>query len=134
MENIGDMEMIDIEQILADAPRDIELYSVICGVVKLAGRGKTEETNEIMRIKTYTEDDGIFHWFNKYGQRSTRGECVLFPSRGHKSWEDWQSVLFRAGDISLCVRRLRIQRSRHQDNGRVGRDEICDEERSGVLQ
>lgn len=92
-------EMVDIEQILADAPRDIELYSVICGVVKLAGRGKTEETNEIMRIKTYTEDDGIFHWFNKYGQRSTRGECVLFPSRGHRTWDGWQSVLFRAGDI-----------------------------------
>lgn len=93
------MEMTDIEQILADAPRDIELYSVICGVVKLAGRGKNEETNEIMRIKTYTEDDGIFHWFNRYGQRSTRGECVLFPSREHRTWDDWQSVLFRAGDI-----------------------------------
>jgi hypothetical protein len=92
-------EMTDIELILADAPRDIELYSVICGVVKLAGRGKNEETNEIMRIKTYTEDDGIFHWFNRYGQRSTRGECVLFPSREHRTWDDWQSVLFRAGDI-----------------------------------
>lgn len=91
-------EMIDIEQILADAPRDIELYSVICGVVKLASRGK-EETNEIMRIKTYTEDDGIFHWFNRYGQRSTRGECVLFPSSEHRAWDGWQSVLFRAGDI-----------------------------------
>lgn len=90
--------MINIEQLLLNAPRDIELYSVICGVVKLASCGK-EEMNENMRIKTYTEDDGIFHWFNRYGQRSTRGECVLFPSKEHRTWDGWQSVLFRVGDI-----------------------------------
>lgn len=91
-------EMTDIERILADAPRDIELYSVICGTVKLAA-SEENEVNAYMRIKTYTEDDGMFHWFNRYGQRSFRGECVLFPSRGHKDWDGWQSVLFRPGDI-----------------------------------
>lgn len=90
------MEMIDIEQLLLNAPRDIELYSVICGNVKLAS---CKEESEKIRIKVYTPDDGMFHWFNKYGQLNNNGECVLFPSREHKSWEDWQSVLFEAGNI-----------------------------------
>lgn len=36
---------------------------------------------------------------NKYGQFTTEGECLLYPSKEHKTWDKWQEVLFKKGDI-----------------------------------
>jgi hypothetical protein len=92
-----ELKMTNIEQILMNAPLDTELYSPVYGVVKLACCGKDEYDD--LRIKTYTADDGMFHWFNKCGQMNRNGECMLYPSRDVRSWDGWQKVLFKPGDI-----------------------------------
>lgn len=36
---------------------------------------------------------------DKYGRMSKEGECVLWPTKDHQSWEDWQCCLMKEGDI-----------------------------------
>lgn len=71
--------MIDIAEILKDAPKGIKLYSPIFGectfCVMTANRICVYDLSESLRI------------FDSYGRYCVEGECALFPSKNQLSWE-----------------------------------------------
>lgn len=83
--------MINILEILKDAPRGTELYSPILGECKL-----DHISNDL--TKTYpiflmTESDKHRPFFNKFGQYiDGKGECLIFPSSEKRNWD---GVIFR---------------------------------------
>lgn len=84
--------MKTVSDILRNIPcgANIRLYSPMFGECKFV-RIK-EGCDEIVVLhgeKFGTEDD-----FFADGKYYKTGECLLFPSKGHKSWENWQDVLF----------------------------------------
>lgn len=92
--------MTDIAKILKDAPKNLKLYSLVHGEVKLIGIYPEREDYPIEIIigkqgnsnDSFTKDGKIFYDF-------TDGECILFPSKEHKSWNEWQDILFQRGDV-----------------------------------
>lgn len=90
--------MINIAEILKDAPQGLKLYSLVHGEVTL---------NEIILNNEYPVRTicsiGSPSTFTKHGKfikdLEEDAECVLYPSKEHKSWDNWQEVLFQIGDI-----------------------------------
>lgn len=79
--------MTDLTQILKDAPKGTKLYSPIFGEVTFEELIAPE--NEVgYAIKT--SYDGRNVYFTKYGRyhKSGVGECLLFPSKDHMSWDN----------------------------------------------
>lgn len=79
--------MTDLTKILKDAPQGTELYSPIFGEVTFEEL-ITPENEAGFSIKTSYNDRKVY--FTKYGRylKSGIGECMLFPSKDHMSWED----------------------------------------------
>lgn len=87
--------MINIAQLLKDAPKDLKLYSPICGHCKLS---------------CILYDDGIrviahdvSFRFDKYGRfcSADDAECLLFPGEDCRTWEGWKLPVeptFKVGD------------------------------------
>lgn len=89
---------VNIGEILKDAPRGLKLYSPIFGEVELnsvydtVGERNTIETFDNRRYLRLFSSNGKFH-------NCPDGECMLFPSEKHRSWVEWQNVLFKTGDV-----------------------------------
>lgn len=89
---------VNIGEILKDAPRGLKLYSPIFGEVELncvydtVGERNTIETFDKYRYSRLFSGNGKFH-------NCPDGECMLFPSEKHRSWVEWQKVLFKHGDV-----------------------------------
>ena len=79
--------MIDLTKILKDAPQGTKLYSPIFGEVTFEEL-ITPENESGFSIKTRYDDRNVY--FTKYGRyvKSGIGECMLFPSKDHMSWEN----------------------------------------------
>lgn len=81
--------MINIAELLKDAPKGLKLYSPLFGEVEFAGVMDTDYVP--IRIKC-----GIIvigERFDKYGRYKgneyPNAECLLFPSKDCRTWEGW---------------------------------------------
>lgn len=92
--------MIDLIPILTKVPENTVLYSVVHGKVKF----KKILINDVYCIRCVTCDEsgesqsttfnkyGQLTTFNKYGQlydEHKEGECVLFPSKENRDWNNF---------------------------------------------
>ena len=95
--------MVNIAEILENAPKGIKLYSLVHGEVIFDGVIKPITDNidisfPIVAKNCYNYEEE----YTKYGTlyNTFEGtECVLFPSQEHKSWDNWQDILFQCGDV-----------------------------------
>ena len=81
--------MTNLVEILKNAPKGLELYSVIHGNVKF------ESISNSANVIHYRRSDGATCWCDEYGRIYENGECVLFPSKENKNWDTWQKILFK---------------------------------------
>lgn len=80
--------MTDLTQILKNAPKGVKLYSPVVGEV-IFDELINSDSDTGYAIKTKLED-GRTVYFTKYGRycKSGVGECLLFPSKDHMSWDN----------------------------------------------
>ena len=74
--------MINIAEKLKNAPKGTKLYSPIFGECVLSNVGTTA-----IRVNTAITFDGLT--FDEYGRIFPNGECLLFPSKYQKSWDNF---------------------------------------------
>jgi len=80
--------MINIAEILKNAPKGLKLYSPLFGEVELV-----EVTSDNMVYVEWQEGHEGFYEDGRFYDISD-SECLLFPSKEHRTWDDWQKVLF----------------------------------------
>ena len=81
--------MTNLVEILKNAPKGLELYSPIYGEITLS---------DVQPCGVYIKCESISPkeiMFDEYGRKTEKGECLLFPSKEHKDWGNWQKVLFK---------------------------------------
>lgn len=83
--------MINIAKILENTPKGLKLYSPICGECEL-------RCVSSQLITVVDCEDGMYN-FGIYGEKNVNGECLLFPSKDRRTWENWQDILFQCGDV-----------------------------------
>lgn len=92
--------MINLSELLKDAPKDMKLYSPLFGEVKFK-----YITNSQFGI--VVEDSAeCSRSFDKYGRYFTiydNAECLLFPAKG-RSWEEWTVDTCRFKVLDWIVR------------------------------
>ena len=99
--------MTDIAKILKDAPKNLKLYSLVHGEVTLRS---VDTTKECYPIDVMDKQGSIWKTFTKFTKDGKlyhdyeNTECVLFPSKEHKSWDGWQLVLFNIGNFVTDTR------------------------------
>ena len=85
---------MNIAKILKNCPAGIELYSSIWGIVKFErvnALGNIEIRTRITRERQILYLDGCY---------SQHGECVLFPSKEQRDWNEFM-IPFKDGDIII---------------------------------
>lgn len=79
-------ENLNLVEILKDCPEGTELYSIICGKVKLKEVDNIEHSILLETITGFkfwvTQDGRYFSDFN--------GECTLFPSKEQRDWSKFK--------------------------------------------
>lgn len=98
--------MTNIAEILRYAPQGLKLYSLVDGEVTFK---EVDTTQEYYPIYTTDKQNDISDAFTKDGKiyyDYKDAECVLFPSKEHKSWDEWQKVLFKVGDIVTNIKNI----------------------------
>lgn len=73
---------MNIAEILKDAPKGTKLYSPLFGVVELE-----RVDNIIIEVKV-GESTSTFYKDGRYYQRHPHSECLLFPSKDKRNWDD----------------------------------------------
>lgn len=81
----------DIYEILKVVPAGTELYTPMCGKVKVTYLATNKEAGEAI----FTEDKNGEYSFNKNGKWMEGGEVMLFPSNEMRDW----SKFFKKGDV-----------------------------------
>ena len=85
--------MTNLVEILKNAPKGLELYSPVYGRVKL----NCVKPNNPYPIAVQRDSKGLNFWFDEYGRVSENSECLLFPSKENREWDNWQKTLFKEG-------------------------------------
>ena len=90
--------MINIAQLLKDAPTDMKLYSPLLGEVKF------KYINDSKFGIVVEDSEECYRSFDKYGRYFSiynNAECLLFPSKEVHTWEGWKLSVqpkFNVGD------------------------------------
>ena len=91
--------MINIAQLLKDAPKGMKLYSPLFGEVKFV---KIERQSDFPIVVTDCKGNGkSFTEYGVYFVDHPDAECLLFPSKDCRTWEGWKLPVkpkFKAGD------------------------------------
>lgn len=82
----------DIYEILKGVPAGTELYTPMCGKVKVTYLATNKEAGEAI----FTEDKNGEYSFNKNGRWMEGGEVMLFPSN---EMRDWSKFSWKKGDV-----------------------------------
>lgn len=82
--------MTNLVEILKNAPKGLELYSPLYGKVKFCGINTNVRTVGV-------EYNNTTRWFDEYGCINENSECLLFPSKENREWDNWQKTLFKEG-------------------------------------
>ena len=113
--------MTNLVEILRNAPRGLKLYTPIYGEAKLA---KVKE--HIIYIEYGI--NRMYVLFDEYGRKDEKGECLLFPSKECKNWNEWQYTLFKPGHfitamgLTFCIQsKLNCEFKVIRTNGEVGK-------------
>ncbi len=90
--------MKNISEILKNAPKGVLLYSPIVGYVNLADvKDEVGKRGAIKADVQFGTENSIE--FDSFGRYRVNGECMLFPSKIDRTWDNWQESLFRRGDF-----------------------------------
>lgn len=86
-------QKINIAEILKDAPYKTKLWSPICGDCYLLGVEKDMDAFEYPITITRNSKDWSMQplKFTRDGKLYKSGECLLFPTKNCRSWEDFQA-------------------------------------------
>ena len=79
---------LDLCQLLKGLPMGIELFSPAFGPVRL---DTIDKDFLILKAKKGCERISIITYFDGRIIHCPEGECVVFPSSEHRTWEDWSS-------------------------------------------
>lgn len=71
-----------IAEILKNAPKGTKLYSPVCG--------ESIDWHVRANGEIVFDRGGLTYTFDKYGRMDECGECLLFPSKDNRSWEDFE--------------------------------------------
>lgn len=82
----------DIYEILKGVPAGTELYTPMCGKVRVTYLATNKEAGEAI----FTEDKNGEYSFNKNGKWMEGGEVMLFPS---ERMRDWSKFAWKKGDV-----------------------------------
>ena len=86
------MNKLNLKSILENAPSGTELFSPYCGKCIF------NDVSDKIWVK-----NSSMHYvgFNYDGSLSDEdnAECLLFPHNEHRTWNNWQEILFKPGDI-----------------------------------
>lgn len=85
---------MNIAKILKNCPKGMKLYSPIYGEMEF--RGIIEHSGS---INCHTSK-GASHYFFPDGKYEPEGECVLFPSKEQRDWDDFM-IPFKNGDVII---------------------------------
>lgn len=85
---------MSLVEILKNCPKGMKLYSSLCGEVEFI---KVSGLGEMIECKT---NNGATHRFYPDGTYYKGGECVLFPSKKQRDWDDFM-IPFKDGDIII---------------------------------
>ena len=88
--------MVNIAEILKNAPKRIRLYSPIFGKVDFVGYDE-KETQFPLIVR---DSNCVMQSFDEFGRYSNIGDCCLFPSKECQTWDGWQKVIMPS---SVCV-------------------------------
>lgn len=91
--------MTNIAEILKNAPQGLKLYSLVHGDVTLESVDTEQEYYPINIIANQNDCTDTLSKDGKIYYEYVDAECVLFPSKEHKTWDNWQEVLFQCGDV-----------------------------------
>ena len=83
----------NISKLLKYAPKGTMLYSPLIGSCTLV---RVSDDRIVVSNFSDTQHYG-FDWSGRYW--TGMGECLLYPSQDHKSWDGWQNELFGKGDV-----------------------------------
>lgn len=86
---------LNIAATLRYAPKGLPLYSPICGECKFENC-----TSEIIKVST---KDQYLHFYKNGQYYENQGECLLFPSKEHRTWDGWQKILLPQSIGSICA-------------------------------
>jgi len=91
--------MINIAELLKDAPSGMTLYSIVHGKVEFA---EVMDTGYVP-IRVMKRGYGLrFDEYGRYmGNEYPDSECILFPSKDCRTWEGWKlphEPMFKVGD------------------------------------
>lgn len=86
--------MKNIAEILKNAPKGLKLYSPVFGEAEFV---EVSKKRGVWNIKV-KDINGCIHYFDECGRYSNIGDCVLFPSKEHQTWDNWRGVI-----IPKCV-------------------------------
>ena len=87
--------MVNIAEILKDAPAGTKLYSLICGECEL------NEVKDEKDYPIYVNGNGVVLMFTSEGRFwKDCGECLLFPSKENRDWSTFDvKQEFKEGDF-----------------------------------
>ena len=91
--------MINIAQLLKDAPKGLKLYSPIFGEVNFVGVDK--QSAYPINVTDCKGNGKLFTEFGVYFAEHPNAECLLFPSKEVRTWEGWKLPVqpkFNVGD------------------------------------
>ena len=91
------MEEFNIAEVLRYAPKGLKLYSPVLGEVELSEVTQGTYPIRVKRLDKYYN-------FTEHGRYfDDKGECLLFPSKDYRTWDNWQSVIFPQSVGCVCV-------------------------------
>lgn len=88
--------MTNIAEILENAPKCLKLYSPLIGEVEFTS---VYERDGRRIVEASRHDKQLTLRLDKFGRfLGAEAECILLPSKDHRTWDNWQEVL-----IPQCV-------------------------------
>lgn len=101
--------MTNLLDILINAPKGLELYTPVFGKVYFQGIEDNLIEGNSYPIIVIDENDKR-HSFTENGEYLAEldTECVLFPSKEHRIWDNWQDVLFQRGDVIVSIDKVPV--------------------------
>lgn len=113
-----------LENALLYAPEGTQLWSDVDGWVKLDRYHDRSYLNcdESYPFSVIHVNEGNTYSLNGHYRGnglSSKGSCVLWPSKDHRTWDNWRSVLFKAGTFIYNVKQKKVKIFHHFDTNGI---------------
>ena len=99
---------INIAELLKDCPKDMELYSPLCGECRVFN------IYDGLGFDVICGDNTIYN-FSYDGRYNIMGECCIFPSKENRDWSKFQRP-FKDGDVLVHTQNERFIMSIYKSN------------------